>query len=421
MSRLLYDLTVKGYFLAVRLSSPFLPKAKKLHRGQSSALDTIRRGLAENTAPVAWFHCASLGEFEQGRPVLEAFKRTYPSYKVLLTFFSPSGFEVRKDYAEADVVAYLPRDTRANARTLYDITKPRIAFFIKSEFWYHHLHELVKRDIPIIGVSCTFRPDQVYFNKGSLYIRNVLRNYNALFVQNEKSYDLLKDYRFNNMILSKDTRFDRVSEVCQGHRNLPQIERFKSAKKLLVIGSSWPADLKVIAPALKGGFEELKVIIAPHDISESQIKLIEKQMDGKRSIRYSSVSDGGGSLEESDVLIIDNIGMLTSLYKYADVSYIGGAFKEGLHNILEPAVFGNPVIFGPYHDKFPEAQRLISKGGAFSISSTESFRSVLNHLLSESDLRSEAGDACRLFIQENVGATDQIMDYIQELLHARKK
>lgn len=415
MAQWLYNLALGTYFLGVRLSAPFHQKARQLRDGQRVSLGKMAKYFAGNTQPVAWFHCASLGEFEQARPLIEAYRQRFPGHQVLLTLYSPSGYEVCKDYPKADCVAYLPEDTAANARQLCDIVRPRIAFFIKYEFWFHHLSELINRHIPVIGVACIFRPDHPYFNKGYLFMRNVLRQYNAIFVQNEESYDLLSRYHFTNAVKSRDTRFDRVYDVCQAHRTLPQIANFKAEKRLLVIGSCWPSDLRVIAPVLNTQFPDLRLIIAPHDISENQIRHIEKSLNHRQTLRYSAVLDDEQEFAQADTLIIDNIGMLTSLYQYADLAYVGGAFKEGLHSILEPAVFGNPVIFGREYRKYHEAGELIRHGGGFSIASTEEFAVLLTLLLNDTSRRRKSGNASYQFIREHLGATQQIINYVEEI------
>jgi len=362
-------------------------------------------------APLAWFHCASLGEFEQGRPVIEALKRKYPDYKILLTFFSPSGYEVRKNYEGADYIYYLPLDTKSNAQDFVEIVKPDIAYFVKYEFWYHIVKRLSKEGVPLLSISTIFRPEQLFFKSYGQFYAKILKKFTYFFLQDIRSQELLHSIQIKNCEVSGDTRFDRVWEICSRHKDLPQVERFVNASSVMVVGSCWPEDLEVLTPFINQ--TQLKFIIAPHEIEEWFIQKMEKDLT-KKLIRYSQLSDTDPT--QYDVLIIDNIGMLSSLYKYGRYAYVGGAFGKGLHNILEPATFGIPIFFGNRnYEKFKEAIDLIKLGGAIAIADYDGLRSQFQ-AFSEPTTYDIASQINQDYVKNNTGATTRILNYCDELL-----
>ncbi|MEL7004369.1 MAG: glycosyltransferase N-terminal domain-containing protein [Bacteroidota bacterium] len=360
MGSLIYKLTHLLFRLSLRIAAPFNEKASAFVKGRSDLFKELSETFANNSAPVIWFHCASLGEFEQGRPVIEHFKSEYPEFKILLTFFSPSGFTVRKDYDGADFVFYLPVDTSTKAKKFIRIVKPSVAIFVKYEFWHYYIRTLKENRVPILSISSIFRPSQIYFSILGGFHRKILKNISRFFVQNDKSQELLTKIGINNITVAGDTRFDRVYEICQKVQRTKELEEFKRPKKLMVVGSCWQEDMNIVSPFIN--HHDMRFIIAPHEIGESFLNAIEESIE-KQCIRYSEFVKNGRT--DCDILIIDNIGMLSSLYSYADYAYVGGAFGAGLHNILEPATFGLPIIFGnKNYSKFNEAQDLIKLGSA---------------------------------------------------------
>jgi 3-deoxy-D-manno-octulosonic-acid transferase len=407
----LYNL---GIFLlnnSIKLASLFHPKAKAFVDGRRGALKKIDKLFQNNTSPIVWIHCASLGEFEQGRPIIEALKKDYPTHKIFLTFFSPSGFEVRKDYALADFVFYLPWDTSKHAKKLINNVKPVLAIFVKYEFWFHYTRELKKRNIPLISVSSIFRKDQLFFQQAGGFNRRILKNFSFHFVQNQESLRLLQSIGITNCVQAGDTRFDRVARIVQQNQTLPVAERFKNKQKIFVVGSCWPDDLDVLIPFINEN--RLKFIIAPHEISEERLNDFEKALQ-VRSIRYSEALTQNP--EDFNVLVIDNIGMLSKLYRYGEFAYVGGAFGKGLHNILEAACYGIPVLFGnKNYEKFQEAVDLINRGGAFAIADYPDLKEKYEMLnVAESFLL--ACEVTRQYVQENLGATEKVMRYCQSVL-----
>lgn len=412
MTLLIYNLGIKLYAIGIFLVSFFHKKAKRWHEGRKGLFEKITAALQENTNPILWFHTASLGEFEQARPVIEKLQQQSPNaFKVLITFFSPSGYEVRKDHPIADFVFYLPLDTPANARRFLDLVQPQAVFFVKYEFWYHYLAEVQKRKIPLILFSAVFRLDQVFFRWYGDAFRRLLAGFSHIFVQNEYSLKLLVSLGIRNASIASDTRFDRVQATSLAARDISEAAIFKDNKKLLVIGSCWGKDLDVLLPALNVFPHELKVIIAPHEIKEGTLRRIEHELK-KKTIRHSQIE--GEDLRDYEILLIDNIGMLSALYRYGTIAYVGGAFREGLHNILEPATFGLPIIFGKKYQKYPEAADLIEKGGAFSIKNVDEFMSVLRVLYVYDERREEAGQLSAEYISQNTGGADKIQAYVSE-------
>jgi 3-deoxy-D-manno-octulosonic-acid transferase len=405
-----YNTGIFAYQTLLRLVAPFNPKARQWVAGRQHWVDTLTKRLAGNTAPIAWFHAASLGEFEQGRPVMEAFRQQYPNYKILLTFFSPSGYEVRKNYTGADFILYLPTDTPANARKFIQLVKPTVAFFIKYEFWYNYLRELKAANVPIISFSAIFRQDQLFFKPYGTFYRNLLGYFDHLLVQNQESVDLLASIGINNVTLAGDTRFDRVAQVAAAKKAIPLAQAFKQEQPLLVVGSAWQADMDVLIPFLNQFDQPLKVIIAPHDIHDDEIERWRSQLTNS-SVRFSQVNESG--VDAAQVLFIDNVGMLSSLYQYGEFAYIGGAFGKGLHNILEAATFGMPLFFGPSYTKFQEAIDLVAEGAAFPVKDTETFTQAFEKQYRD---QTEAAHISRDYVQRNIGATAKVMQVTAALM-----
>ncbi len=411
----IYNLSIKVISGLFVLASLFNSKAKLFVNGRKGLLIKIREDFKHNTAPVLWIHCASLGEFEQGRPIIEAFKQDFPTYKVLLTFFSPSGYEVRKNYALADWVYYLPMDTKSNARQFIDAVKPALVIFVKYEFWFHYSNALNKRSIPLLSIASIFRKDQLFFKSYGSFYRGILKKFSYFFVQNHLSLDLLKGVGLKNVAVAGDTRFDRVNAVANTAEPLPLVLNFKHDTKLMVIGSAWSEDMEVLSPFINEQGPKLKFIIAPHEIDEPSLKLIESQLLQK-SIRYSQAS--AVDLQSYQVLIIDNIGLLSRLYKYGEFAFVGGAYGKGLHNILEAACYGIPIFFGnKNYEKFQEAKDLINRGGAFDIADYSDLLAKYE-MVNVPENYMLACEVTKSYVKENLGATDKIMKYCHSILRA---
>jgi 3-deoxy-D-manno-octulosonic-acid transferase len=411
----LYNLGIFLLRLVYNVASLFDAKAKAFNAGRKNLLEKIRSELSENSHPVVWIHTASLGEFEQARPVMERIKREFANHKILLTFFSPSGYEVRKKYDQADYIYYLPWDTRGNASSFINATKPVLAIFIKYEFWNHYIHQLKKRNIPTLSVSSIFRNDQLFFRSYGGFFRKMLHKFTYFFVQNDESVRLLKSIQLNNCTRAGDTRFDRVYEVVQRKEEIEIAKQFKGQDKTMVIGSCWPEDLELFIPFINENYHFLKFIIAPHELSESFITGLEKALSAT-TVRFSKATPN--TVSNAHVLIIDNIGMLNKLYRYGEFAYVGGAFGKGLHNILEAACYGIPVFFGnKNYKKFQEAVDLINRGGAFEVADYRDLKEKYEMItLPENFLL--ACEVTRQYVEENLGATDKIMEYCKKLLRA---
>lgn len=371
--------------------------------------NSILRDKIDRNAKYIWFHASSLGEFEQGRPMMEKIKSDYPGYKILLTFFSPSGYEVRKNYGGADVICYLPFDTPYKVRKFLNLANPVMAIFIKYEFWGNYLKELNSRGIPTYIISAIFRKDQLFFQWFGKPYRKMLFFFDHIFVQDTRSEELLNQFGITNVTVAGDTRFDRVLEVYNQSRSIPSVEMFVRKKDdrqvTLIVGSSWPQDEQLFIKYFNE-HPEIKLIIAPHEIHREHLMLIESLLR-RPSIRLSEAHNQ--DLSDKDCLIVDSFGLLSSIYRYGDLAYIGGGFGNGIHNTLEAAVYGIPVIFGPKFHKFKEAKLLIEVGGGFSISDEKSFDNKMDELLSNRDLLKAAGKAAGDFVDHNAGATDQIL------------
>jgi len=409
----MYYLAIFLYSLAVRLVAPFNEKAKKMLAGQRETFSILKKQL-DPKASYIWFHAASLGEFEQGRPLMEKTRQEKPAHKILLTFFSPSGYEVRKDYPGADIVCYLPFDHYWNARKFLLTVKPVMAVFIKYEFWMNYLNQLKRLHIPTYIVSAVFRPSQVFFRWYGYRYRKILNNYDWFFVQDQPSLDLLKRFKHPNASIAGDTRFDRVYEIFNQRQELPLITGFlnqtESGKKLVfVAGSTWIKDEDILIPYINQ-HPEIKWIIAPHELNERRINELKNRITHP-SIRYSQCSQASEiELHSACCMIIDCFGLLSSIYRYGDLSYVGGGFGNGIHNILEAAVYGIPVLFGPCHRKFKEAKELIACGGAMSLSSEDEFFFLMNNFLSYTELIRESGKKAGEYVVSNLGATNKIYE-----------
>jgi 3-deoxy-D-manno-octulosonic-acid transferase len=395
----------------IQLLAPFSSKLKKFANGRKGLISEIQRALMHERNPVVWIHCASLGEFEQGRPIIEKIKREFPHIKILLTFFSPSGYEVRKNYNLADYVFYLPLDTPRNAMQFIDATKPILAIFVKYEFWYFYTKILKEKNIPTLSVSSIFRKNQAFFKWYGGFYRNILKNFDYFFVQNDTSLQLLRSIGIRNARKVGDTRFDRVHEIMQQAEEIPIAKKFKGNEKVMVVGSSWPEDIDVLLPLINSG--RIKCIIAPHEIKEEALASLEKEFSEKH-IRYSQADKE--NLEEYKILIIDNVGLLSRLYRYGEFAYIGGAFGKGLHNILEAACFGMPLFFGDKnYEKFQEAKDLIAYGGAFAVSDSTEMNQRYEQLNTPEDFML-ACTVTKEYVNQNLGATEAIVGYCRSIL-----
>ena len=418
----IYRLAIWLYGGLMRGVGVFHPKAQLWVKGREGLLKRLAEELPQSVAgrPVAWFHAASLGEFEQGRPVMEEFRRTYPDYFILLTFFSPSGYEVRKNYPGADYICYLPLDLPRNASEFIEIVKPQIAFFIKYEFWYYFLSELRKRNVRVVSFSAIFRPNQLFFKWYGGFYRNLLKQFDVILVQNKESVSLLNGIGVTSAIEAGDTRFDRVYQIAEGARELPEIEAFASGGFCIVVGSSWPEDRAVLAPLFENSEMPLRMIVAPHEISEQELGEWEKRA---KTVRYSIYKQSGFDAElvrNAECLLIDNMGMLSSLYRYGKVAYVGGAFGSGLHNILEAVTFGIPVFFGnKNYSKFQEAVDLIRSSGAVAVGNAEELNEAIAVLRQQPEKLMRNGATARDYVISRKGATPIVMNQIQKLMRRK--
>ena len=409
--KVLYKISIFFLGLGLRFMSLFNTKAREFVTGRKGIFKKIDTVLTSNTQPLIWVHCASLGEFEQGRPVIEALKTEFVGHKIFLTFFSPSGYLMRKDYPQADYVFYLPLDTPKNARKFVRKVNPRLALFVKYEFWFFYSRALKKRNIPLISISSIFRPDQFFFRKTGNFNRKILKNVTHFFVQNQESVELLRSINLYKVTLSGDTRFDRVKEIVDRREEISIAREFKGNERVFVVGSAWQEDLDLLTPFINEN--NLKFIIAPHEINENYIHHLQRAITVK-SIRYSET--GNVNMDEYSVLIIDNVGLLSRLYRYGEFAYVGGAFGKGLHNILEAAAYGIPVLFGDRnYQKFQEAVDLINRGGAFTVSDYPDLKKKYESL-NEPETFLLACDVCRQYVTENTGATEKIMEYCRLIL-----
>ena len=375
--------------------------------GEREAFNVLKKKVDPN-ARYVWFHAASLGEFEQGRPLMESLRKSHPEYKILLTFFSPSGYEVRKDYKGADIICYLPLDTPINAIRFLRLIRPEVAFFIKYEFWWNYLHILKHRHVPVYSVSSIFRPEQVFFRWYGYQYRCVLRCFTHFFVQNETSRDLLAKLGLTNVTITGDTRFDRVLQIKEQSKQLPVIDAFKKDYKVFVAGSSWSPDEDIFIKYFNE-HQEWRLIIAPHVIREDHLKEILAKLN-RKTVRYTEATVD--NVKDAECLIIDCFGLLSSIYHFGEVAYVGGGFGVGIHNVLEAAVWNMPVLFGPNNSRFQEAQGLLKSKGGFEITDYDSFEHIMNSLMTNPEFLEESGNKAGDFVKKMTGATDLILSQI---------
>lgn len=415
---MIYNIVIYFVLWGIAIASLFNEKVRKMWRGEREAFKILKQKVDPN-AKYIWFHAASLGEFEQGRPLMERIRKEYPQYKILLTFYSPSGYEVRKNYEGADIICYMPVDTRLNAIRFLRLVRPVMAFFIKYEFWSNFLHILKHRNIPTYSVSSIFREDQVFFKWYGRSYAGVLKCFTRFFVQNEESKRLLEGIGITAVDVVGDTRFDRVLQIKEAAKQLPICEAFRTGVassqsadvphhdfKVFVAGSSWPPDENIFIPFFNE-HKDWRLLIAPHVIAEEHLKLILSLIKGKKVVRYTQTTPEEAA--EADVLIIDCFGLLSSMYNYGDVAYIGGGFGVGIHNTLEAAVWNMPVIFGPNNKKFQEAQGLLKSGGGFEINTYEDFSGLMSSLMNDENFLKQAGDKAGAFVAHLAGATDKVL------------
>ena len=417
---MIYNLIIYIYLLGVAIYSRFNEKVRKMWRGERDAFRILKEKV-DPEAKYVWFHAASLGEFEQGRPLMEQLRKEHPEYKILLTFFSPSGYEVRKNYEGADIITYLPLDTITNARRFLRLVRPVMAFFIKYEFWYNYLHILKHRNVPVYSVSSIFRPDQVFFKWYGRQYGRVLNCFTHFFVQNEISKDLLAKLGLHNVSIVGDTRFDRVLQIKEASKQLPIVEEFIEERDyqkphVFVAGSSWPPDEEIFIKYFNE-HRDWKLIIAPHVIGEDHLKQIEKLLEGRKVVRYSDYSEHSENSEYSEklanaeVLIVNCFGLLSSIYHYGDVAYVGGGFGVGIHNLLEAAVWDVPVFFGPNNQRFQEAQGLKQNGG-FEIANYEDFEKQMNRFVADEAYLKEQGRMAGQYVKGKAGATQEVLSSV---------
>ena len=430
---LIYSLIIRLYILGIRVASLWNPKAKQWVNGRKNLFEELEKKI-ERGNKLVWLHCASAGEFEQGKPIIEELKKQYPSHKVLVSFFSPSGFDAATKYQHVDIITYLPADTRKNAKRFVELVNPELVVFVKYEYWYHHLSAIAFRHIPLLMVSAIFRENQLFFKTYGRFYKRLLYLFRQIFVQDARSLELLKANGIDHCSLSGDTRFDRVAEIAGRFSEVPFLKEFIGQSDSIVAGSSWEQDEEILAPYIRTS--DLKLVIAPHEIKEDHIHRLQKLFPG--CVRYSQLEDsfagkvarGATSIwntineqQDKDIqdrlgdaktMIIDSMGLLSKLYHYATITYVGGGFKNGIHNTLEAVVYGKPVLFGPKYQKFKEARDLIQEGAAFSVTTADELKEKIDHLLKERSELLKAGEAAGKYVKENTGATGKIIQYIQE-------
>ncbi|MCM4162621.1 MULTISPECIES: 3-deoxy-D-manno-octulosonic acid transferase [unclassified Arenibacter] len=408
----IYNFAVQLSALFLKLVALFHSKIKLFVDGRKGVMSYLRKNIG-GADSIIWVHTASLGEFEQGLPIIEQLKRHYPAHRILVTFFSPSGYEVKKNTAAADMVTYLPMDTKKNVRQFLDLIHPKLVIFVKYEIWPNYMKALSQRGIPTLLISALFKEDQIYFKGYGSFMRKALHNFTHIFVQDAKSIELLSKINIRNTTINGDTRFDRVVEILDRDNNLSFMENFKNGKQILVAGSTWAEDEEILVPYINAGESSLKFVLAPHNIKQEHINKLKASIT-KKTILYSEMENK--ELSNYDVLVIDTIGLLTKIYSYAEISYVGGGFSTGLHNTLEPAVYGIPVIIGPNFKGFKEAEDLVNKGGVLVVKSTKEFFTLINDLQNKTEYLKSAGDINSTYISENKGASIQIMAYIRTLI-----
>jgi 3-deoxy-D-manno-octulosonic-acid transferase len=410
---LIYDCIIFCYVKAIVIASLFNSKAKKWVKGRKAIFLTIKNTV-DSSATKVWFHCASLGEFEQSRPLIERYRESFPQYKIVLTFFSPSGYEVQKNYDKADYIFYLPYDTKRNAERFISLINPKLAVFVKYEFWWHYLYTLNKKNIPAVLFSGIFRKNQFFFSSVGKPFSAILHLYNHLFVQDENSLQLLASLKITNAQIAHDTRFDRVLSIAHEPFSLSVLDLFCKNHDVFIAGSTWRDDEKILAKLFNQSLlqDKIKLIIAPHEINAKHIGLLQKLFNN--AVLYSN---GNGVNENSQVLIINSIGLLSRLYRYGRWAYVGGGFGNGIHNILEPAVYGLPVFFGPNWKKFNEAKNLLQTGGAFCINDFNSLNASFSLLKNiDSDTYKALSNSNKKFVTDNGGGTEKVLSYLKKLM-----
>jgi 3-deoxy-D-manno-octulosonic-acid transferase len=405
--KLVYTIIIYLYTGLINIASLVNHKAALWTKGRRAWSSQLKANFSAGETTI-WFHCASLGEFEQGRPVIEMIKDRAPDVKIILTFFSPSGYEVRKNYTLADYICYLPADTPGNASEFISIVKPSVVVFVKYEFWNNFISEIRRKDIPLYLISGIFRPDQHFFKWYGNFFKKMLKKFTHIFVQDQKSFDLLNLIGIQDTTVAGDTRFDRVSQIAAAAKTLPILEKFKDGEKLFLAGSSWRPDEEIITGFINQDPGRMKWVFAPHEIEKSNIDRLEKLFKTE-VVRYSEFNEES---YKARVLIIDNIGILSSAYRYSHIAAVGGGFGKGIHNILEPACWGTPVLFGPNYKAFKEAVDIISKQGAFCYRNSEEFRSIIENWLTDEELYKSSSATVAGYIRQNTGATEKIIKII---------
>ena len=409
----IYNISIQLYYLAIKIASLFDTKAKQWLDGRNGIFDKLEKAI-NNEDSIIWFHVASLGEFEQGKPVIERLKQEFPSHKILLTFFSPSGYEIRKSYEKADYIFYLPIDSVKNARLFISIVNPKLVVFVKYEFWFNYINELYKNKIPLLMISVIFRPSQHFFKFWGGWSRKQLRKVTWFYVQNKESVKLLNDINIYHTDKSGDTRFDRVFELVKEDTSIPEIKQFKNNSSLIVAGSTWAPDEDILKHILAQSANQFKLIIAPHVVSETHIKELQTKFKEFSPILFTQFKESYN--EHSRVLILNTTGILSHVYKYAEFSYIGGGFGVSIHNLLEPATYGQPVVFGPKYEKFQEALDLVQIGSGFPINNKEDALLIFDKLLTNKDLLITTSQNSKDYVNSQVGATNMVLGKIKEFI-----
>ena len=408
-----YNVFIEIYALGIRVAALFNSKARLWVSGRKDLFLKIEKRIPKDEK-IIWFHCASLGEFEQGRPVIEAFRKHFKEHKILLTFFSPSGYEVQKDYKQADYVFYLPLDTAENAKKFISLTRPALAVFVKYEFWFNYLDELSRNKIPLLMISVIFRSSQHFFKPWGWWFRRQLQKVTFFFVQNESSVVLLNSIKIFHADIGGDTRFDRVMELPRERVELPVFEIFANGSPLLIAGSTWPADEEILKTLILQSEHDFKLVIAPHIVSEAHIQQLLKLFRDQQPLLFSHPDQA--QLKESRVLIIDSIGMLSYIYRFGTIAYIGGGFGVGIHNVLEAATYGLPVIFGPAYQRFQEAVELSRLGGGFPVNNANNCFEVFERFMDDKKFIQKSGEIARNYVHENAGATALVLEKAKEFL-----
>lgn len=412
--QILYTLGIHLYGLGIKLAAPFNGKAKQWVGGRRNQFDAMRQKLSTDSRPAVWVHASSMGEFEQARPLIELLHSQYPEYKVVVTFFSPSGYEIRKNYDLASAVLYLPLDTPRNARRFLDIVNPQVALFVKYDFWFNTLAELRRRNVPTFIFSTIFRPSQYFFKWYGRWFRSQLGAFTHFFVQNEESLQLLQSVGYKNVTIAGDTRFDRVAKIAATAAPNAVVERFADGKPVVMAGSTWPTDERMLQHFIATTPHDVKLILAPHEIDSEHIEQI-KALFGPTAVCYTEV-DEKTVFDNYKVLIVNTMGMLSSLYRYSHITYIGGGFGKGIHNILETVVYGTPVCFGPNYQKFQEAKDIIALGGGRCVTNAEQLSEVFNNWLSNNDLWQQCSDICSSYTKANIGSSEKIFQIVRNCL-----